>query len=196
MAMQANNIFTENFETATIGFGVTTAGLFATINGTNVDVLGSGNGFGFECLAPESGNCVDVGGTGGNPVGDLVTSISIPSAGTYFLSFDLVGNSVNLSASTSTTVNFGSGYSKTFILTPQDTVDGIVVGAPVAFASAGTFTLEFLDNGPTSGSDLANGAILDNVSVDSVSPVPEPATFLLLGSALLAGSLIRKRVVR
>jgi PEP-CTERM motif len=194
VAMQANTIFSENFETATIGLGVTTAGLFATINGTNVDLLGPGN-YGLECLSPESGNCVDLSGTGGNLLGDLVTSISIPSAGTYSLSFDLVGNSFN-PASTSTTVNFGSGYSQTFILPPQDTVDGIVVDVPVAFASAGTYTLEFLNNGPTSGTDLLDGGILDNVSVNTISPVPEPTTFLLLGSALMLGSLIRKRVVR
>jgi len=194
--MHAATLFSETFETATLGFGVTTAGQFTTTGGTNVDVLGPGNGYGYECLAPESGNCVDLGGTPNNAaaLGNLVsTLISIPSAGTYYLSFDLVGNSVELTTSTSATVTFGT-YSQSFVLTPQDTVDGIVNSAPVVFASGGSFALSFVNT--TSSSDFANGPILDNVFVTTTMLTPEPATALLLGSALLAASLIRKRAVR
>jgi len=196
VSMHAATLFSETFETATLGFGVTTAGQFTTTGGTNVDVLGPGNGYGYECLAPESGNCVDLGGTPNNAaaLGNLVsTLISIPSAGTYYLSFDLVGNSVELTTSTSATVTFGT-YSQSFVLTPQDTVDGIVNSAPVVFASGGSFALSFVNT--TSSSDFANGPILDNVFVTTTMLTPEPATALLLGSALLAASLIRKRAVR
>jgi len=194
MSMHAATLFSETFDSATLGFGVTTAGQFTTTGGTTVDVLGAGNGYGFECLAPESGNCVDLGGTGSSPLGNLVsTLISIPSAGTYYLSFNLVGNSVQLSTSTSATVTFGT-YSQSFVLTPQDTVNGIVNSAPVVFASGGTFALSFVNT--TSSTDLANGPILDNVFVTTTMLTPEPTTALLLGSALLAASLIRKRAVR
>ena len=66
LTLQAATVFHENFDELTTGLGVTSAGAFNTGGGTNVDILGAGN-FGFECLAPESGNCVDLNGTGGNP---------------------------------------------------------------------------------------------------------------------------------
>jgi len=191
VSIHAATLFSENFDELTPAFGVTSAGAFTAINGTNVDILG-GTTFGFECLAPESGNCIDLGGTGGNPQGDIVsTLINIPSAGTYFLSFDLVGNSAN-NTTTSATVNFGP-YSQSFTLGFQDTVDGIVAFAPVTFTSAGMFGLEFVDTTP---GGIQDGPILDNVSVTTTSPTPEPVTGLLFGSALLVASLIRKRAVR
>ena len=66
LTLQAATVFHENFDELTTGLGVTSAGAFNTGGFTNVDILGAGN-FGFECLAPESGNCVDLNGTGGNP---------------------------------------------------------------------------------------------------------------------------------
>src|SRR5271157_4490917 len=74
-------VFQENFETATQGLSVTTAGQFYTIGGTNVDVIG-GNLYGGYCSGPESGNCVDLGGTqtgspNGNAYGHLQTGVSL-----------------------------------------------------------------------------------------------------------------------
>lgn len=201
--MHADPLFSENFDELTPALGVTSAGGFSTINGTNIDILG-GALYGYECLAPASGNCVDLGGSGGSALGDLVsTLISIPSAGTYYLSFDLIGNSINAN-NTSATVTLGPSttpgtspvtpflYQQSFTLTPQDTVDGIVSGAVITVTTPGTYSLEFLNT--TAGNDINDGPILDNVVLANATP--EPVTGLLLGSALLAASLIRKRAVR
>src|ERR1700761_7016736 len=89
--MHASTILSENFETATVALDVTTAGAFSAINGTNVDVVGVADGFGALCAAPESGNCVDLGGSGGNAVGQLALTNAI-APGVYDLSFDLIGS--------------------------------------------------------------------------------------------------------
>lgn len=192
MSMHAGTIFSETFSTATLGFGVTTAGQFSAINGTQVDVLGSPNGFAFECIG-EAGPCVDLGGSAnptGNPAnnGDLTAVVTAPSAGVYYLSFVLVGNSVQASPDTFTVVNLG-GYSHLFDIPTQNTSVGVVVNQAVTLA-AGANTLEFLN----SDSGSLNGSILESVSVSSA--VPEPASAVLLGSALMLASFIRKRVVR
>src|ERR1700761_1582735 len=83
--MHASTILSENFETATVALDVTTAGAFSAINGTNVDVVGVADGFGALCAAPESGNCVDLGGSGGNPNGILQSNTQF-GAGPPFLS--------------------------------------------------------------------------------------------------------------
>ena len=70
-----------------------------------------------------------------------------------------------------------------------DAVNGIVVNVPVVFASAGTATLTF-----TSNNAGQSGGTLDNVQIADTSATPEPASPLLLGSALLAAGWMRKRV--
>jgi hypothetical protein len=67
-----NTAFSENFDSLKPELSVVEAGAFQTLNGTNVDVVGAGL-FGELCSAPESGNCVDMGGTGGNAQGVLQT---------------------------------------------------------------------------------------------------------------------------
>jgi hypothetical protein len=186
VSIHAANLLSENFDGLTTGLGVTSAGLFSTFGGTNVDIIGPGS-FGFECLAPESGNCVDLDGTNGNPQGILLSTSPITvAAGTYYLSFDLVGNS--FAGPTSTTVTFGS-YNQTFVLAVGDTTNGIVSNAPVSFAAPGSASLTFTSNTPGQ-----SGGILDNVVISDTSATPEPASALLLGSGLLLAGLIRKRV--
>jgi len=186
----ASTIFSENFETATVNLDVTQAGQFNTILGTNVDVVGGSN-FGYLCVGPESGNCVDLGGTGGDAFGDLVTTITL-APGTYDLSFDLIGS--QRGDTTSTTVSFGD-YSQTFILASSDTTSGIVLNQLVN-VTGGPTTLQFLNNAYP-GDDGNIGALLDNVSVTTTaSPVPEPGTLAMMTTGLigLAGAARRRFV--
>lgn len=188
-SLQAATIFSENFDEVTPQLTVTTAGAFSAIGGTNVDVVG-GALFGSLCAPPESGNCVDMGGSGGDALGNIeLTSPLNLAAGVYDLSFDLIGS--QRGQTTSTTVNFGP-YSQTFILTSGDDTSGVV---NVAVTIAGGLTqLQFINNGD--GGDPNIGALLDNIEITTAatSPVPEPGTICLLATGLLGiAGLVRRR---
>lgn len=192
VSLHASPILTENFDELTPGLSLTSAGVFTAINGTNIDVVGGGL-FGELCVAPESGNCVDMGGSGGNDLGniELTTPLDL-AAGVYDLSFDLIGS--QRGQTTSTTVNFGP-YSQTFVLTSGDVTDGVV---NVAVTIAGGPTqLQFLNNGTPGGSGDV-GALLDNVSISpsgvGTPTVPEPGTLGLMFTGLLgAAGAVRRR---
>jgi hypothetical protein len=181
----ASTVLSENFDELTPVETATSVGAFSTIGGTNVDILG-GSLFGSLCVSPESGNCVDLNGTGGNPQGQLQSNMLF-SAGTYLLSFDLIGS--ERGSTESATVTFGS-YDQTFTLGSSDTTDGIVTNQVVTLSSPGNLLF---------ASDVTGdiGLLLDNVVVStaSVSTVPEPSSFVPLACALLAGAvlLLRRR---
>ncbi len=188
VTLHATTIFSENFDELTAALAVTTVGPFSAVNGTNVDIVGPGNGFGALCAPPESGNCVDMSGSGGNSVGQLqlTTPLNL-AAGTYYLSFDLIGS--QRGTTTSTTVDFGP-YSQTFVLASSDDTSGIVVNEAVTIAGGPT-QLEFIDNSPNDNI----GALLDNIVITTAatSPVPEPGTLGLLATGLLGFAGIMRR---
>jgi hypothetical protein len=169
----------ENFDELTPALGVTAAGAFSAINGTNVDIVG-GALFGSLCALPESGNCIDLDGSGGKSQGDLetTTAITLNPGIRYTLSFDLIGSQRGVT--TSTTVSLGP-YLKTFVLGSTDDKDGIV-SVQFTVPSTTVTHLEFRSNTPGN-----EGALLDNVSITSspTSTVPEPSSLVLLGSGLL-----------
>ena len=187
--VHATTIFSENFDEVTPALGVSSAGAFTAINGTNVDVVG-GALFGSLCHAPESGNCVDMGGSGGkNPSGDIELTTALNLApGTYYLSFDLIGSQRD--TTTMTTVDFGS-YTQTFTLGPLDFTSGIVSNQAVVWAG-GPIQLRFVDNSPANNI----GALLDNITVTDASTVPEPESLVLLATGLLGGAgLLRRKLL-
>jgi hypothetical protein len=170
-------VFSENFESVKPGLTLVDAGAFHTLNGTNVDVLGTGLDANL-CSTPESGNCVDLGGTGGNPQGMLqtVNPFELRPGVTYKLSFQLIGS--QRGNSTSTTVTFGP-YQQTFALNSGDNKSGIVHNAPVTVSEHQDANLTFTNNTRTE-----EGALLDNVKVTSVSDALTAWTIPLLLAAV------------
>lgn len=183
--LHADTVFSENFDEVTPALGVSTAGAFSAIDGTNVDVVG-GALFGSLCHAPESGNCVDMGGSGGkNPSGNIeLTSALSLAPGTYYLSFDLIGSQRD--TTTMTTVNFGP-YSQSFTLGPDDFTSGIVTNQAVVW-TGGTIQLQFVDNSPADNV----GSLLDNITI-TTAPVPEPESLVLLATGLIGGAGLLRR---
>lgn len=190
---QAGVILSENFNELTPQLTAFSAGPFHTMNGTNIDIVG-GSLFGNLCISPESGHCIDMGGSfGNNAVGVFQSNhaFTLVPGGSYYLSFDLIG-SHRLGLTTSTTVNFGP-YSNTFVLTSGDVTSGIVVNQLVTVSTTETTYLTFTNNSPNDNI----GSVLDNVSIASGSPIPEPGTLLMLGPGVLGiGGLLRRKMMR
>jgi hypothetical protein len=186
------DIIQENFDGLTPGLNATNIGVFS-VTGGSVDVVGSGV-FGFLCVGPESGNCVDMDGSTYAAGTISLTNPVTLTPGTYTLSFDLIGSQRGVT--TSTTVTLGSLYNQTFVLASGDDTDGIV-STVITVSTPTTVNLTFSSN--TSGND---GALLDNVdlkanpaSSDPPDPAAEPTSLSLLTMGLV-GVLGRRRIVK
>ncbi len=127
------------------------------------------------------------GTNGANPQGVLQSNTALP-AGTYLLSFNLIGSQRGVT--TSTTVTFGP-YSQTFVLTSGDVASGIVSNVPVTLTAPSFLTF-------TSNTAGDVGALLDNVLVTTtttpaVTPAPSSLWLVIGGCAALLGYALWSR---
>jgi hypothetical protein len=108
--------------------------------------------------------------------------VTLEAGKAYFLSFDIVGNSIAGGTSV-TTVTLGSAFDQTFTLNNSPTVQSDMVSEVLRPTSNMTTDLVFHG----AGANRTNGMLIDNISL----AVPEPATLGLM--ALGAGFAGRKR---
>jgi hypothetical protein len=178
----AATIFSENFNGATVGqkTGIITGTGF-TVGSGNVDVVGPGFGA-FLCVGASTVNCVDLNGSTN---GSISSSSTIAfAAGDYVLSFVLNGSQIG--PTTSTTVSLGSLFTAQVFTLTAGSIGTQTINFTVASPTSATLTF-------ASGTAGNSGALLDNISIDTVSGVPEPTTFVLIGGGLLPLALFARR---
>lgn len=179
----ATVIFSDDFDANILGLNSTPTG-WSAVGGT-VDIVGTGLFTSLCAGGPSPAGCIDLDGSTGNAA-DLQTSVVVPTAGSYLLSFWLQPNDRG-AGSDELLVSFG-GYSELFTLTSagSNLDDWSLYQRVVNIGSAGPQTLSFDHAG---GDNI--GILLDNVQVETA--VPEPATLLLLGSGITALAVRRRR---
>lgn len=189
---QAGIIFSDNFDadnaTSLLNFDNL---INWTVSGGTIDYIRSG-GFGISCTGG-TGGCLDMDGSTGN-AGRITTRqvFDFDDGVEYFFDIELSGNQRggNTDSVLFGLINVDSGF-ESFLTAgplapsaPFTTFGGTLLGQNFA----GNWRL-FVEG--VGGDNI--GAILDNAVLRDNRTVPEPATLLLSGLALLAAGAARRR---
>ena len=191
---QAGVIFSDNFDADSAASVLNFNGLINwTVSGGTIDYIRSG-GFGISCVGG-TGGCLDMDGSTGN-AGRITSRLvfDFDDGVDYFIDLALSGNQ---RGGASDTLNFGLVRESDGALL-GGAIGPVAPGAPFSTytggfngsAAPGSWRLYFEGVG---GDNI--GAILDNVVLrdNRSATVPEPATLLLSGLALLAAGVVRRR---
>jgi hypothetical protein len=175
----AITLLSENFDASkpdqlNIGVGNTVGSTFKVTAG-NVDLIGSGGSFNFY---PSNGSYIDLNGN---------TSGTITSIGSFSFA---AGDKLNLSYNYGT--NGAGGAANIFLGTTQiGVINNVAVGSSFfsgSYTSTQAFSgaLSFVSTTPGSG-----GIVLDNITLDKTTAVPEP--FTIIGTLIGGTAAIRTR---
>jgi hypothetical protein len=177
VSAQAAPIFSDNFNSETQGLNYTG---FANWNVTSgsVDLIGTG----FFDFYPGHGNYVDMDGTtpGLTPAGQITTKTAF-AAGNYTLSF-LLGGSTRGDSNT-VQVQLGD-FSTSYTLASSDP---LTLEINIFTSTGGNLSFTNLNTADNFG------LILDDVSLSTNTPVPEPVTLSLFGAGLAGAAALRRR---
>jgi hypothetical protein len=180
-------IFVENFNTENGGSGELNYAGFSNfaIGGGTVDLIGNG----FYDYLPGNGLYIDLDGST-QDAGVMITTAPIAlGPGNYVLSYDLAGNHVGGADSVNINVFGGLNVSYAFL--------NIIAASTDPFSTMFmTFTVLANDSVQFSFANAGGdnvGALLDNIELNQVAPVPEPGTLLMLGGGLALGALSLRR---
>ncbi|MCW5611393.1 MAG: PEP-CTERM sorting domain-containing protein [Rubrivivax sp.] len=191
---QAGVIFSDNFDADSAASVLNFNGLINwTVGDGTIDYIRSG-GFGISCVGG-TGGCLDMDGSTGN-AGRITTRqvFDFDDGVEYTFEMMLSGNQRGGASDTVTygLISVDTGFESTLSAGP------LAPNAPFATFGGSLLGQNFAGNWrffiEGAGGDNI-GAILDNVVLrdNRSANVPEPATLLLSGLALLAAGVVRRR---